>query len=204
MALALLERALSAADAPDDAISNRILDAALTLVAASGVRNLTMDDVAGRARVGRMTVYRRFGDKQRLVDMLAAREARHLLGILDAAARPDQPIADQVAEGFVVSLRLLREHPVLRRMAEIEPESLLRVLNDDGGAMFTLMRRFVAERLRAAQRAGTAGDIDAERAAEVLVRVMLSLALVRSTSLPVGDEDEARAVARRLLVPIVS
>ena len=66
------------------------------------------------------------------------------------------------------------------------------------------MRRFVAARLRAAQRAGTAGDIDAEHAAEVLVRVMLSLALVRSTSLPVGDEDEARAVARRLLVPIVS
>ena len=67
---ALLERALDpAVDAPpDDALSERVLDAALALSAASGVRHMTMDDVAHRAGVGRMTVYRRFGDKARLVE----------------------------------------------------------------------------------------------------------------------------------------
>src|SRR5438874_3896504 len=94
----------------DDALSERILDAALELAAASGIRHLTMDDVARRAGVGRMTVYRRFGDKQRLVEALAVRESRRCLEELDAAIGPDAPIEDQVAAGFVTSLRLAREH----------------------------------------------------------------------------------------------
>src|SRR6478672_596917 len=127
-ALATLTRAL--ADAPaDDATSTRILDAALELAGASGLRHLTMDDVARRAGVGRMTVYRRFHDRQGLVDALSARESRRCLAELDAAADPSQPIADQVAAGFVTSIRLATEHPLLARLARAEPESVLTTLN---------------------------------------------------------------------------
>src|SRR6266540_1498249 len=126
-----LVRALSpAARPPQDAMSDRILDAALALAAASGIRHLTMDDVARRAGVGRMTVYRRFADKAGLLDALTAREVRRCLGELDAAIDPDQPLADQVVEGFVTGLRLLREHPLLHRLAAIEPEALLHALVD--------------------------------------------------------------------------
>ena len=58
---------------PEDAVYNRVLDAALALAAASGLRHLTMDDVARRTGVGRMTVYRRFGSKAALIDALAGR-----------------------------------------------------------------------------------------------------------------------------------
>ena len=179
-ALALLARALDAAvEPPDDAISERVLDATLDLAAASGIRNLTMDDVARRAGVGRMTVYRRFGDKTRLVEALAVREGRRCLAELDAAARPDQPIADQVAEGFVTSVRLAREHPLLNRLARIEPESVLRALTADRGAMFALARTFLAERLRAAQKAGTLDrKVAVDEAAELLVRLSFSFALI--------------------------
>src|SRR5205085_573019 len=148
--VALLARAPDAKVAPpDDAVSERILDAALGLAAASGIRHLAMDDVASRAGVGRMTVYRRFGDKSRLVEALAIREGRRCLAELDAAAAPDQAAADQVAEGFVTSVRLSREHPLLNRLARIEPESVLRALTDDGAALFVLARTFLAARLRA-------------------------------------------------------
>src|SRR6478672_13881339 len=114
-ALATLTRAL--ADAPaDDATSTRILDAALELAGASGLRNLTMDDVARRAGVGRMTVYRRFGDRGRLIEALTAREAIAFLARMDAASRPEDPIADQVAAGFATAIRLAREHPLLNRL----------------------------------------------------------------------------------------
>jgi AcrR family transcriptional regulator len=74
-ALAVLARALDPeVGTPDDATSERILDAALALSAASGLRHLTMDDVARRAGVGRMTVYRRFSDRDGLVDALVERE----------------------------------------------------------------------------------------------------------------------------------
>jgi TetR/AcrR family transcriptional regulator, repressor for uid operon len=204
-AVALLARALDAAvEPPDDAISERVLDAALELAAASGIRNLTMDDVARRAGVGRMTVYRRFGDKTRLVEALAVREGRRCLAELDAAARPDQPIADQVAEGFVTSVRLAREHPLLSRLARIEPESVLRALTADGGAMFALARAFLAERLRAAQKAGTLDrKVAVDEAAELLVRLSFSFALIEDSVLPLEDPDRARDVARRLIAPIL-
>jgi len=203
--VALLARALDAkVEPPDDAVSERILDAALDLAAASGIRHLTMDDVASRAGVGRMTVYRRFGDKSRLVEALAIREGRRCLAELDAAAAPDQPIADQVAEGFVTSVRLSREHPLLNRLARIEPESVLRALTDDGAALFVLARTFLAARLRAAQKAGTLDrTVAVDEAAEILVRLSFSFSLVEESVLPLDDPDKAREVARRLMAPIL-
>src|SRR5258708_37936663 len=101
----LLARALATPlDPASDAVSERILDAALALAGASGLRNLTIDDVARRAGVGRMTVYRRFGERARLVEALTAREARGALEALDLAADPQLSVADQVAEGFVTAL----------------------------------------------------------------------------------------------------
>ncbi len=191
------------AEAPGDAVSDRILDAALGLAAASGVEHLTMDAVARRARVGRMTVYRRFGDKQALVAALGAREGRRCLAELDAAAGPDAPIAEQVAAGFAVSLRLAREHPLLGRLTRLEPETVLSALTEDGGALFALARDYLVGRLRESQRAGVLGPVEIEEAAELLVRLAVSFVLIPESVLPVDDEDRVRALARELLAPIL-
>jgi AcrR family transcriptional regulator len=200
---ALLARALgSDVEPPDDALSERILDATLHLVAASGVRKLTIDEVARQAGVGRMTVYRRFGDKSTLVDALAVREARRCLAELDAAASPEEPIADQFAAGFVTSLRIARRHPVLSRLVRFEPHAALAALLASDGAVFALARAFTAGRLRAAHRAGVLGELDAEVAAELLVRMMLSFVLIEQTVLPLDDEDALREIALTMLGPL--
>jgi hypothetical protein len=135
---------------------------------------------------------------------LAVREGRRCLAELDAATRPDQPIAHQVAEGFVTSVRLAREHPLLNRLARIEPESLLRALTADGSAIFGLARTFLAQRLRAAQKAGTLDrKVAVDEAAELLVRLSFSFALIEDSVLPLEDPDRARDVARRLIAPIL-
>jgi AcrR family transcriptional regulator len=188
---------------PDDALSERILDAALGLAAAFGLRNLTMDDVAKRARVGRMTVYRRFGSKARLVQALTARESRRCLAQLDAAAPPDAPVEEQVAAGFATGLRIAREHPLLNRLARFEPETVVEAFAADGGRLFGVARGFVAARLRAAQDAGVLGALAVEEVAEVLVRLCLSFVLVEESALPIEDEAGAREVARRLIVPLL-
>lgn len=203
--LNLLARALDpAVEPPADETSERILDAALALSAASGVQHLTMDAVARRARVGRMTVYRRFGDKERLVEALAVREGRRCLAALDTASPPDAPIEDQVAAGFATSLRLVREHPLLGRLARVEPESVLAALTSEGGALFSMMRAYLAERLRAAQRAGVLGDVDVEVRAELLVRLTFSFVLIQDSVLPLDDEEHVREAARRHLVPLLT
>lgn len=204
-AATVLALALDAdAGPPSDRISGRVLDAALALVAGSGARHVTMDDVARRAGVGRMTVYRRFGDRARLLEALTVRETRRCLAELDAAASPDDPIADQLAAGLVTALRLAREHPLLARLARTEPETVVATLTAERGAVFALARAFLAERLRAARRAGVVGDIPLEPAAEVLVRLVVSFVLVEDTVLPVGDDERLGALARTLLAPMLT
>jgi AcrR family transcriptional regulator len=194
--LAVLARALDPqVDTPEDTVSARILDAALALSAASGLRNLTMDAVARRARVGRMTVYRRFGDRDGLVEALTVRETRRCFAALDRAADPARPIADQVAAGFVTSLRLAVEHPLLARLARVEGETVLETL--DGG-LFDAAVAFVAQRLR---RTVPAAEVDA--AAELLVRIACSFVLLPASRLPLDDDERLRAVARTHLVPLL-
>ena len=190
-------------DRPADEASERILDAALDLAAASGIRHLTVDDVARRAGVGRMTVYRRFGHKSRLLEALAVREGRRCLAELDAASPADASVLDLVTEGFVASLRIAREHPLLNRLARHEPQAVLEALLADDSAIFRTGRAFAAARLRAAPDGASLSQAQAEHAAELLVRLAFSFVLLQSSALPLDDERRARDVARRLLAPIV-
>jgi TetR/AcrR family transcriptional repressor of uid operon len=185
-------------------VSERILDAALELAAASGVQSLTMGAVAERAGVGRMTVYRRFGGKVAMLTALGAREARRCIAELDAAAPPEAPMIEQVALGFVVSIRLTREHPLLRRLVQFEPEMVLASLTKEGGSLFAVARTYSAERMAEAQRAGVLGeDADVQEAAELLVRLAVSFALIPDSLLPLDDEQRLKEIAERMLVPML-
>jgi AcrR family transcriptional regulator len=161
-----------------------------------------MDDVARRAGVGRMTVYRRFGDKAGLVAALAVRESRRCLAQMDAATAPDAPIEEQVAEALVTGLRIAREHPLLNRLARLEPESVLAAFNDP--AIFVAARTFVASRILEAERAGAIGHVDVEEAAELLLRLGLSFVLIQESALPLDDEERLREVARGLVAPVLT
>lgn len=201
----LLSRALEpAGERASDPTSERILDAALALSAASGVRNLTMDDVADRARVGRMTVYRRFGGREQLLEALAVREARRCLAEIDRAIDPSRPAEDQIAEGFVTALRLSRDHPLLNRLARVEPESVLASLTADGGVVLSLMRAYLAQRIREAQERGEVPQSDPDAAAELLIRLCISFVLIQDSVIPLDDEEEARSFARRMIAPALT
>jgi TetR/AcrR family transcriptional regulator, repressor for uid operon len=202
----LLQRALGAAgkEVPADAMSERILDAAVEVVAASGLRHLTMDDVAARAGVGRMTVYRRFGDRDHLIDALTIREARRCLAEIDATVDPGAPVDEQIAQGLLTSLRLIRDHPVLDRFARYEPDRALEALNQDGAAIFAISRAFVAERIRDAKRQGMIGDVEPDYVAEILIRLGFSFLLMPATALPVQDDRAMREFARETIAPMLT
>lgn len=200
----LLERALASSERAVDATSERILDAALDLVAANGLRNLTMDEAAARAGVGRMTVYRRFGDRQSLIDALAAREAQRCLAELDRAVDPDLPVSAGIARGLAASLRLIRSHPLLDRFARHEPETALAALNAGDAAILKMGTEFVASRLRDAQARGDVDpELDATQAAELLVRLGFSFLLMPESSLPLDDPGLAAQKVEDLIAPIL-
>ena len=199
----LLELAMDPGVAPPgDATSERILDAALELVAEGGARALTMDAVAARARVGRMTVYRRFGDRAALEQALGIRETRRGLAEVAAAqADPGLSAPDRIAEGFVAALRVAREHPLFSR---ISPVDALAAMNAHGAETVELARSFIEAQIRDGQARGEMREGDPRIAAELLLRLGVSFLLMPRSVIPLGDEDEAREVARTLIAPIVA
>ena len=112
----------------DDAL----LDAARDGVLAVGLRRTTLTDVARRAGVSRMTMYRRWPDMASLVADLMTREWGALAAQAQAEATGDSA-RDRLVDGLVTGARRLRAHPVFRRIVELDPEVLLPYLVDRRG-----------------------------------------------------------------------
>ena len=202
LARALVEGGEAEAADPADEIAERILDAALTEGSARGIEGITMDAVASRARVGRMTVYRRFGDRDGLVSALTGREARRALAEIGTAVDTGLDVPTQVADGFVAALRVARTHPLLQRMALYEPETLLATFNDPDDPLFSMLRGFVSAQIQAG--AGAELRADPDEAAEVLVRIGLSYLLIPDGLVDIAEEADARRLARTVIAPIVA
>jgi TetR/AcrR family transcriptional regulator, repressor for uid operon len=185
----------------EDAMAKRILDAALALAAASGLKHLTMDDVARRAGVGRMTVYRRFGSRESLIDALSIREARRCLAAIAAAPDPRDPIDERLADVFVATLKVIREHPLLERLARVEPEALLFELTRDDSAVFRLVREFLIGLISLGQ--AEHAPADPPLLAELAVRVGASFVLMPDSVLPLHDDRATRRVVRGLITPLL-
>ncbi len=204
---ATAERLLALAFDPDvetaeDALAQRTLDAALELVAGSGLRHLTMDDVARKAGVGRMTVYRRFGSRQALIDALAVRECRRCLDTIAAAVDPAEPMPDRLAALFSATLGVIREHPLLERLARVEPDALLRELTREGSAVLRLVHQFLSNLIREGQATGELVPGDPEVLAELGIRLGASFVLIPHSVLTLADEEATREAMRGLLAPL--
>src|SRR5919109_3205356 len=71
----------------------RLLDAARACVLAVGVRRTTLTDVARRAGVSRMTLYRRFPDLEGVLSAMMTREFGRLVAVAAARAAGGTPPA---------------------------------------------------------------------------------------------------------------
>ncbi|WP_141577900.1 TetR/AcrR family transcriptional regulator [Actinomadura sp. WMMA1423] len=191
-----LRARLAAPETGADDLDTRILDAALAEFETYGLRRVSVEDVAKRAGVARTTIYRRFTNKEQLLQAVILRECRRFLtAIAEATEDLDSP-EDAVVEGFVVGLRSARTHPLMTRVLQSEPEAFLPQLSMNGGAVMLAARDILADRLRRA-RPGDAEDHDT--VAEVLLRLAVSLLLIPGGGLALGDEDAIRKFARDYL-----
>lgn len=106
-----------------DAARNRarILDAAERLFAEHGVANVSMDQLAAEAGVGKGTLFRRFGDKAGLaVALLDSRERELQAAILTGPAPlgPGAPAEDRLVAFLLAYADFLDKHLELVHMSE--------------------------------------------------------------------------------------
>jgi TetR/AcrR family transcriptional repressor of uid operon len=188
----------------DDETSTRILDAAYELFCRIGIHRTTMDDVARRAGVSRITVYRRFATKNTLVDHVVRREIRRYFDQFLVDIEHAETAADRVVLGFVSSLRAIRRNPLIGGLMAADPDALVPSVMRDGGRTLATVRAFVAGQLRSEQDAGNvSGDVDVDVAAELMVRVCSSFLMIPSHVVDLDDDEQLAAVARQFLVPML-
>ena len=110
-------------DSPDpDAV---VLDAARASILAVGFRRSTLTDIAKRAGVSRMTIYRRWDDMQAVLADLLVREWDAALRDALAETSTGSPTPAALADGVVRTVRLLRDDELFARIVDVDPELLL-------------------------------------------------------------------------------
>ena len=187
----------------EDTLFDRVAAAALDEFAEHGIRRTSMEDVARRAGVSRMTVFRRFASKQRLVEIVIAREVHRGMQELDLLWEGAETLEDRLVAGFEFAGRYVRGHPLFDRLLRSEPDVLLPPLTLDGGPVLELYRSLIANRLQAEVNAGRAATTDIDGVAEVIARLAISLLLTRDGTITLDDPSSVRRLVNLTLLPML-
>lgn len=182
-----------------------LLDAALELFGELGIARTTIGDVARKANVNRVTVYRRIGSKDELVQAVMTREATRLFEAVHAAAAARSTFPERIAHGFACTVTSVRDEPVLQTMFASADPTVMGRLTINGadlleGAMAvtaTLLEQAAAEKLP-----GLVATIP--NAPELIVRLAHSILLTPAVGVPLATYDEIVEFAYRTLLPAIT
>jgi AcrR family transcriptional regulator len=172
---------------PDRSTDDALLDAARASIVAVGWRRSTLTDVARRAGVSRMTIYRRWPDMATLLADLMTREWSALGQVPDVAAGAT---VDRVAAGLAASVAALRHNELFGRILQVDPELLLPYLLDRRGRTQDALLAALEAAVTEGQRDGSVRDGPPVLLARSVLLAAYGFAL--STATMTGDGvDEA-------------
>jgi AcrR family transcriptional regulator len=191
------------ADGPDglDGTEERILVAAELCLARHGMARLSMTDVAAQAGISRGGVYLHFADRRTLIDAVLTRAAMRFVATSAESISRRRTLVAQVAEAAV----FIRQHlgdGVLTLRLPADEESLLATL------LTSRLERMVEEWIEfwlpylaeAEGRGELRAGVDHRQAAEWIVRMMLSFAVMPGVSFDTDRPDQVRAFVRSFIV----
>ena len=129
------------------------LDAARACILDVGWRRTTLTEVARRAGVSRMTIYRTWSDMQQLLGDLMTREwADVVAAAVDAG--PDTDPLDRIVGQITGTVRALRDNELFVRIVELDPELLLPYLLARRGRSQQAILDLAEAEIASAQKAG--------------------------------------------------
>ena len=140
----------------DRTAAEAALDAAREAILAVGWSRTTLTDVARRAGVSRMTIYRNWPDMGSLLADLMTREWTALVHVDSDGA----DALERVVRSGVATVRAIRGNPLFARIVELDPELLLPYLLERPGRSQALVVEVVADQIRAGQTSGEIRDGD--------------------------------------------
>ena len=187
--------------------SDRLLDAAREVILTVGWKRATLTDVARRAEVSRMTVYRTYPDMQSILADLMTREwVAQIDQVVSAVELDGDGWADVIAHRFGAAVAALRENELFRRIIDVDPEQLLPYLIDRRGRSQDVIVDGLASRISEAQLTGEVRSGEPKLLARSLMLAAQGFAIsvhtMASDGLTQADFDaELNALVRRYLAP---
>ena len=135
------------------------LDAARACILDVGWRRTTLTEVARRAGVSRMTIYRSWADMPTLLGDLMTREWTGLVATTVGTSTAADPLT-RLVDDVVATIRALRENELFVRIVELDPELVLPYLLSRRGRSQDLILGLLTEALREGQSSDSvrAGD----------------------------------------------
>jgi AcrR family transcriptional regulator len=164
-----LRHRLPGSDAPAEASPRDLyLDAARACILDVGWRRTTLTEVARRAGVSRMTIYRTWSDMSQLLGDLMTREWGAVVAA--AAGGPEEAgTIERIVGTALRAVRALRDNELFVRIVEVDPELLLPYLLSRRGRSQQAILDLVAEQIRTGQTIGEVRDVRPD----VLARALL-------------------------------
>lgn len=189
-------------EAGDDT-HTRILDAAYELFLAFGLRRSTIEDIAKRAGIGRPTLYRRFADKDAVMQAVIMRESRRLVASVWAQVQDIADPAPMLVRSFVVATRTVATHPLAQRLLQTEPEFILPHMTLKAGPFIDIGHVLISPGIKKLQAEGQLAAVDTDYLLEALARLFISIVLTPSQLVDAGDEKKLEKMAQALILPLL-
>ena len=194
---------------PNSADNDVVLDAVRDCVLAVGVRRTTMTDVARRAGLSRMTLYRRWPDVRSLVGDLMTREWIAVATGSMPERRPELGTRPPLIDGLVAGVEAFRAHPLFQKIVDVDPELLLPYVLDRRGASQEALLELLTGALREGHADGSVREAPTARQARTVLLILQSFALSLRTMTDEDDPElttaaflaELRTVLERTLTP---
>jgi AcrR family transcriptional regulator len=184
---------MSATDAILDATSQCVLD--------FGARHTTVAEVSRRAGVSRATLYRRYPDLNAILRDLMTREIQTLIEEIDATVEgPDG--RTRLVERLAAAIGALREHPLLRKVRQAEPELLLPYLLGRPGETQRFALTMITRDVGDGQRDGSVRPGDPAVIARSLLLVTQAFVFAEHGEAAADDDREMRRVLGAILTPL--
>jgi AcrR family transcriptional regulator len=201
----LLAKLLTGAAEKTEEARDRILRTAVDQISDFGVRRFTVDELARRVGLSRVTIYRHFPSKSDVLEAALLRELRTFMADVDGTVSKYDGVEQRAVEGFVFAISSLREHAVLQRLLRTEPELILPLLTTHGGPVVEVGREFIANFARDAAARGVLvlQSPQLEVLSEILARMIMSLVLTPQSVVPLETEADLRAYADQYIGGIV-
>ena len=179
---------------------DRLLDAADRCLRSTGIRRTTVGQIAEDAGVSRAWLYRLFPDKMALLGAALVRGDEEFWATARARIEASDSLAKQVATAVEFS-RSQRPAGLVLQLQEAEPEAYSAAVGSGLRQVLPGMASFWRPYLEQAQDRGEVrADLDIPRAAEWVLRIVLSLVTVPGEIVNTEDPADVAAFLSEFLV----